>query len=155
MHFVLRKILILFFQLHIIKMCQSVLTQLKMWTQSLLTWFCHTLNWILEIGPSGVRALPFAAGRNVGGHYKWHFFSPLSLFRLIANSHRRGCRRVPKFCMGSQLTKILGFQPTTKHLGTPPTPRTMKYLGGQEYNLHAPDITFMNRNITFRKQLRC
>ena len=23
------------------------------------------------------------------------------LFRLIANSHRRGCRRVPKFCMGS------------------------------------------------------
>ena len=25
------------------------------------------------IGPSGVRALPLAAGINVGGHYKWHF----------------------------------------------------------------------------------
>ena len=25
-------------------------------------------------GPSGVRALPLAAGINVGGHYKWHFF---------------------------------------------------------------------------------
>jgi hypothetical protein len=25
------------------------------------------------IGPSGVRALPLAAGRNIGGHYKWHF----------------------------------------------------------------------------------
>ena len=31
------------------------------------------------IGPSGVRALPLAAGINVGGHYKWHFFS-LSFF---------------------------------------------------------------------------
>jgi hypothetical protein len=31
------------------------------------------------IGPSGVRALPLAAGINAGGHYKWHFFlfSPL------------------------------------------------------------------------------
>jgi hypothetical protein len=27
-----------------------------------------------EIGPSRVRALPLAAGINVGGHYKWHFF---------------------------------------------------------------------------------
>ena len=26
------------------------------------------------IGPSGVRALPLAAGINVVGHYKWHFF---------------------------------------------------------------------------------
>ena len=25
------------------------------------------------IGPIGVRALPLAAGINVGGHYKWHF----------------------------------------------------------------------------------
>ena len=34
-----------------------------------------------EIGPSGVRALTLAAGINVGGHYKGHFFpSPLSLF---------------------------------------------------------------------------
>ena len=30
------------------------------------------------IGPSGVRALPLAAGINVGGHYKWHFFLSLS-----------------------------------------------------------------------------
>ena len=29
-------------------------------------------------GPSGVRALPLAAGINVGGHYKWHFFLFLS-----------------------------------------------------------------------------
>jgi hypothetical protein len=29
----------------------------------------------LSFGPSGVRALPLAAGINVGGHYKWHFFS--------------------------------------------------------------------------------
>ena len=27
------------------------------------------------IGPSGVRALPLAAGINVGGHYKRNFFS--------------------------------------------------------------------------------
>ena len=33
----------------------------------------------LNIGPSGVRALPMAAGINVGGHYKWHFFSLSSL----------------------------------------------------------------------------
>ena len=67
------------------------LVQLKKWP-------CREI-----VGPSGVRALPLAAGRNVGGHYKWHYFlSPLSfLFRLIANSPRRGCRRVPKFCIGS------------------------------------------------------
>ena len=55
-----------------------------------------------KIGPSGVRALPLAAGINVGGHYKGHFFllSPLSL-QLIANSPRRSYRRVLKFCMGS------------------------------------------------------
>ena len=56
------------------------------------------------IGPSGVRALPLAAGINVGGHYKWHFFLfllSLSLSGLIANSPRRDCRRVLKFCMGS------------------------------------------------------
>ena len=32
----------------------------------------------MDIGPSGVRALPLAAGINVGGHYKWHFFLFLS-----------------------------------------------------------------------------
>ena len=35
---------------------------------------------IVFIGPSGVRALPLAAGIKVGGHYKWHFFLSLSLF---------------------------------------------------------------------------
>jgi hypothetical protein len=33
----------------------------------------------LQIGPSGVRALPLANGINVGGHYKWPFFPLLSL----------------------------------------------------------------------------
>jgi hypothetical protein len=39
---------------------------------------------LMNIGPSGVRALPLAAGINVGGHYKWHFFllSPGSLLIL-------------------------------------------------------------------------
>jgi hypothetical protein len=42
-----------------------------------------------------VRALPLAAGINVGGHYKRHFFLSLSSsLQLIANSPRRGCRRV-------------------------------------------------------------
>jgi hypothetical protein len=27
-----------------------------------------------------VRALPLAAGINVGGHYTWHYFSSSSLF---------------------------------------------------------------------------
>jgi hypothetical protein len=38
----------------------------------------------MEIGPSGVRALPLAAGINVGGHYKGHFFL-LSLSSLRAH----------------------------------------------------------------------
>ena len=39
-----------------------------------------------HFGPSGVRALPLAAGINVGGHYKWHFFLFLSsLFLLPAH----------------------------------------------------------------------
>ena len=38
----------------------------KMRAPSFLTFF----------GPRGVRALPLAAGINVGGHYKWHIFSP-------------------------------------------------------------------------------
>ena len=32
------------------------------------------LNAVTNFGPSGVRALPLAAGIHVGGHYKWHFF---------------------------------------------------------------------------------
>jgi hypothetical protein len=39
---------------------------------------------VLHFGTSGVRSLPLAAGINVGGHYKWHFF--LLSSRLIANS---------------------------------------------------------------------
>ena len=39
---------------------------------------------ILIIGPSGVRALPLAAGINVDGHYKWHFF--LLLLSLLLGS---------------------------------------------------------------------
>ena len=38
----------------------------------LLIVFNYSVNFI---GPSGVRALPLAAAINVGGHYKWHFFS--------------------------------------------------------------------------------
>ena len=34
---------------------------------------CHQFDPIQIIGPSGVRALPLAAGINVGGLYKWHF----------------------------------------------------------------------------------
>ena len=39
--------------------------------------FCpfFTLESTITFGPSGVRALPLAAGINVGGHYKWHFWS--------------------------------------------------------------------------------
>ena len=60
-------------------------------------------NMKVKIGPSGLRALPLAAGINVGGHYKWLFFLFLSLLslQLIANSPRRGCRRNSNFCMGS------------------------------------------------------
>jgi hypothetical protein len=54
--------------------------------------------YFLHFGPSGVRALPLAAGITVGGHYKWHFFL---FFRLIANSPRRGCCRNSNFYMGS------------------------------------------------------
>ena len=36
----------------------------------------------IVFGPSGVRALPLAAGINVGGYYKWHFF----LFSLSLSS---------------------------------------------------------------------
>jgi hypothetical protein len=31
------------------------------------------LDQTINLGPSGVRALPLAAGINVGGHYKGHF----------------------------------------------------------------------------------
>ena len=83
------------------------------------------LSWKYIVGPSVVRALLLTAGINEGGHYKryfgsersacaaldcWHkrrwplqmaFFSPLSFFRLIANSPIRGCRRNSNLCMWS------------------------------------------------------
>ena len=37
--------------------------------------------WI--IGPSGVHALPLAAGINVGGHSTWHSFSFFSLAKVL------------------------------------------------------------------------
>ena len=54
-------------------------------------------------GPSGVCALPLAAGINEGGHYFRHFF-PLLLVVVLTTAiqnHRRGYRRVSNFCMGS------------------------------------------------------
>ena len=48
--------------------------------QVYLSLFAYTLA---NFGPSGVRALPLAAGINVGGHYKWHFF----LFFLLLPAH--------------------------------------------------------------------
>ena len=36
------------------------------------------------IGPSGVRALPVAAGTNEGGHYFWYFFLLLLVLFLPA-----------------------------------------------------------------------
>jgi hypothetical protein len=38
-----------------------------------------------KIGLSGVHALPLAAGINVGGHYKWHFFSLAVLLSLSSS----------------------------------------------------------------------
>ena len=38
---------------------------------------------LLHVGPSGVPALPLAAGRKVGGHYKGHFF--LFFFLLLSS----------------------------------------------------------------------
>ena len=58
---------------------------------------------------------PWAAGINVGGHYKWHFsLSLLLLFWLIANSHRRGCWMVLCYIWadkGEYFTKVVwGFR---------------------------------------------
>jgi hypothetical protein len=57
-------------------------------------------------GLSGVRALPLAAGINEGGHYFRYFFLLFSFFLVLVlttaiQNHRRGCRRVSNFCMGS------------------------------------------------------
>ena len=55
---------------------------------------------LVSIVPSGVRALPLAAGINEGGHYFRYIFLLLLLATVIQNP-RRGCRRVSNFCMGS------------------------------------------------------
>ena len=56
-------------------------------------------------GPDGVRALPLAAGINEGGHYFRYFFLFLVVVFVVLTTaiqnHRRGCRRVSNFCMGS------------------------------------------------------
>ena len=52
-------------------------------------WF---LNWVF--GPSRVRE---PAQRN--GHYTRHYFLSLSLSEVSASNPRRGCHRVPTFCM--------------------------------------------------------
>ena len=40
-----------------------------------------------SVGPSVVRALPLAAGINIGGHYKWHFFAFFLSFSLLLPAH--------------------------------------------------------------------
>ena len=59
------------------------------------------------IGPSGVRALPLAAGISKIGHYFRYFSSFYLVIVLLSylvttaiQNHIRGCCRVPKFCMG-------------------------------------------------------
>ena len=53
-----------------------------------------------SFGPSGVRALPLADCTNEGGHYFRYIF-PLGVLTTVIQNHRRGCRRVSKFCMGT------------------------------------------------------
>ena len=56
------------------------------------------------VGPSGVRALPLAAGINEGDHYFRYFYSSCLLVVVVTTvvqNLRRGCCRVSNFCMGS------------------------------------------------------
>ena len=71
---------------------------------------CLKVNILVgDVGPSGVRALPLAAGKNEGGHY-FRYFSTSSLLFFFSSSlllgtaiqnHRRVCRRNSNFQMGS------------------------------------------------------
>jgi hypothetical protein len=70
------------------------------------------------IGPSGVRALPMAAGIKVGGHYKWHFV----LLYLLPESLLILTEGVVI------VTKIFIFQPPKK-FGNPPYPPHYVILG--------------------------
>ena len=57
-----------------------------------------------HFGPSGVRALPLAAGINEGGNYfRYKYYSSFLVGFVLTTTiqnHRRGCRRVSNFCMG-------------------------------------------------------
>ena len=55
---------------------------------------------VATIGPSGVCALPLAAGTNEGGHYFRYFSTFLVGVTTVIQNHRRGCRIVSNFCMG-------------------------------------------------------
>jgi hypothetical protein len=83
---------------------------------------CRTLY--TGIGPSGVRALPLAAGINEGGHY-FRYFGPSALLLTTAiQNHRRGYCRVSKMLHGL-LTKINKNSGKKNCPPAPPTPRTM------------------------------
>jgi hypothetical protein len=58
-----------------------------------------------NLGPSRVRALPLAAGRNEGDHY-FRYFS-FSSFATAIQNHRRGCRRFSNLCMGSMAMEVM------------------------------------------------
>jgi hypothetical protein len=68
-------------------------------------------NTFINFGPSGVHALPFAAGINEGGHY-FTYIIPLffSLLTTAIQNHRRGCRRDFKYLHGplKKIIKIMG-----------------------------------------------
>ena len=78
-------------------------------------WYSGISKIVIRIGPSGVRALPVAAGTNEVGHYFW-YFSTWWCSSSSSSSYpptfypRRDCHRILIFCMGSILTKIWTFQ---------------------------------------------
>ena len=82
------------------------------------------------VGPSGVRALPLAAGINVVAIVLGIIFlsSSSSFFRVPYFSTRKKAARVLHRLLSHTDIRI----PIKKtSLGTPPTPRTMTYLAGQ------------------------
>ena len=52
-------------------------------------------------GPSGVSALPVTAGTNEGGHYFCYFFTSSSSWAHGYSNLIMGCHRISNFCMGS------------------------------------------------------
>ena len=57
---------------------------------------------IFSFGPSGVRGLPLAAGRNEGGHY-FRYFGPSGAVQMVSDSRR------PLFCIFSPLLFFFSF----------------------------------------------